>query len=342
MAMTRPDDIEAFRREAARLDTEDVFRLDPDMKARVWTHHDAILHEAALAGSVADPRLSLGMRIATLFGATALSAAYALFIDARWADLGMSAQLALVVLPTILLAALTDIAARRDRSRYVAAIVATVAVIAFAVNLAVIGSLFNLPDSRHAFLAVGLFAMALAYGYRLSLVLVLGIVAIGGWLWSLASVPTGAWWTTAFEQLEPLAVIGLMAIVFARPLAGRAPFADEYRGLGAMALAGALLVLGQTARASGLPLQDGRVIEGIYQVIGAVTIVAMVVIGIRKRWPEMVRVGTGAALLFLFLRLVDWFWAWMPKWLFFLLVGTAAVAAVLVLRRIRQPHAEGE
>ncbi len=340
MTIDRRDAIAAFRAEVERLEVEEVLVLDPPTRARVAAHHDAILQQdpvtpvaRAIAGAAG--RLSVGMRIATLLGAIALSAAYALFIDSFWATLSLAAQLPLVVFPPLVLAGLTDVAVRREPSRYIASIIACVAVIAFTVNLAVLGSLFNLPDSRHAFLAVGLFAMALAYGYRLSLVLVLGIVGVGLWLWSLASVPSGAWWTTAFEHLEPLAVIGLLAIVFASRLSGPAPFADEYRGLGAIALAAALLILGQTARSSGLPDIEGRVIEGVYQVIGAIAFTLMVVVGVRRGWPELVRVGTGATLVFLFLRLADWFWDWLPKWLFFLLIGVTAVIVVLVLRRIR-------
>ncbi len=315
-----------------------MLALGSEDRERVTAHHAAIRARAVTNGApdaATVRRLSAGMRIATLLGAFALSAAYALFVDANWSALSPGAQLPLVVVPPILLAALTGFAANREPTRYVASVVATVAVIAFAVNLIVVGSLFNIPESRHAFLAIGVFAMALAYGYRLALVLVLGIVGLGIWCWSLASIPDGAWWTTAFEQLEPLAITGLFAIVFSRPLAGAAPFADEYRVMGSLALAVSLLILGQTANASYFNGGDGRVVEAVYQVAGAVTFASMITIGLRRDWPEMVRVGTGAGFVFLVLRLVDWFWDWIPKWLFFLVIGTVAIGVVLLLRRFR-------
>lgn len=338
MSHSRREAVDAFDEELARLEAEGMLVLGPVERERVTAHHAALRATWNDDGDPDTPtvrRLSAGMRIATLLGAFALSAAYALFIDANWAALSLGAQLPLVVAPPIVLAVLTGVAARRDPSRYVASVVATVAVIAFAVNLIVVGSLFNLPESRHAFLAVGLFAMALAYGYRLALVLVLGIVGVGLWCWSLASIPSGAWWSTAFEQLEPLALTGLVAIVLSRRLAGSAPFADEYRVMGALALAGALLILGQTANASYFHGAEGRVVEGVYQLVGAITFALMITIGLRRDWPELVRVGTGAAFIFLVMRLVDWFWDWIPKWLFFLVIGAVAIGVVLLLRRYR-------
>ena len=333
----RRADVRAFEAELDRLEGEGVLSLEPALRERIRLHH-ASLGAAGPTSGTADrgavARLSTGMRIATLLGAIALSAAYALLIDSIWATLPMSVQLPLVIVPPILLAWLTAVAKHREPSGYIASIAATVAIIAFAVNLVVLGSLFNLPDTRHAFLAIGAFAMVLAYGHRLSLALVLGIAGVGLWLWSLASVPTGAWWTSAFENLEPLALVGVLSMLLARRLGMRHAFDDEYRGLGAMACAAALLILGQTANASALPLDD-HLVEGLYQVAGATAFVAMVVTGIRRDWPELVRVGTGAGLIFLFLRLVDWFWDWLPKWLFFLIVGAAAVVVVLMLRRIR-------
>lgn len=338
MARSRRDAIDAFGEELARLEAEGVLVLGRVERERVAAHHASLrpAHDESEAPDTPTVRrLSAGMRIATLLGAFALSAAYALFIDANWAAMSLTAQLPLVVAPPIVLAMLTGVAAQREPSRYVASVVAAVAVIAFAVNVIVVGSLFNLPESRHAFLAVGLFAMALAYGYRLALVLVLGIVGVGLWCWSLASIPSGAWWSTAFEQLEPLALTGLVAIVLSRRLAGSAPFADEYRVMGSLALAGALLILGQTSNASYFDGTDGRVVEAVYQMVGAVAFAAMITIGLRRDWPEMVRVGTGAAFVFLVLRLVDWFWDWIPKWLFFLVIGAVAMGVVLLLRRLR-------
>jgi hypothetical protein len=44
--------------------------------------------------------------------------------------------------------------------------------------------------------------------------------------------------------------------------------------------------------------------------------------------------------LFLFLRLVDWFWTLVPQWLFFLLVGGFALGVLFLLRRLRRVRRE--
>jgi len=340
---TRREEIGGFHNELARLEAAGVISLDSTTRERIRDHHESVLRSPASetrdAGSDAA-RLSAGMRIATVLGAVALSAAYALLIDSVWTDLSLMLQLALVSIPPVVLAWGTGYAARREPSLYIASIIATVAIIAFAVDLIVIGSIFDLSPSRHAFLAVGAVAMALAYGYRLEFALAFGIAGIGIWLWSLTSIGGDFRWTASFEHLEPLALIGGLAMLVASRLPGPASFANEYRGMGAMAVAGALLILGQTARASLLPLDSAGLVEGIYQIVGAIGFCAMIVIGLKRNWPELTRTGVGALLIFLFLRLVDWFWAWLPKWLFFLVVGLAAIGAIIMLRRARTARME--
>ena len=43
----------------------------------------------------------------------------------------------------------------------------------------------------------------------------------------------------------------------------------------------------------------------------------------------------GILLVFLFVRLHSWWWSWMPKYLFFLVLGIIAFGLLLVFRRIR-------
>ena len=48
--------------------------------------------------------------------------------------------------------------------------------------------------------------------------------------------------------------------------------------------------------------------------------------------------NTGAAFftIFLFTRLYHWLWDWMPKYLFFALIGALGIALVLVFQRVRK------
>ncbi|MGB8299525.1 MAG: DUF2157 domain-containing protein, partial [Azonexus sp.] len=77
-AQARVDDIHTFRNELARLADEGMLRLDAAQQATVDKHHDHLLAEFATLFDVdRDSRakqLSLGMRVASFFGALALAA----------------------------------------------------------------------------------------------------------------------------------------------------------------------------------------------------------------------------------------------------------------------------
>ncbi len=337
----RAQQILAFREELTALEAEGIIAHDDAALAPIYAHHDALLATISAREEVdltrGEARLSTGMRIATVLGAAALSAAWGFFVAAAWDDLGRGARLALVIIPPILLTLGTAYAARRETSGYVANIVGTVAAIALGVNLVALGVLYDLPDSRRLFLAVGAYAMLLAYGYGLAMPLLIGIAGLGGWMWSLAAIPQGRWWDGVFGQLEFLALLGLGAMLM--PLMtrkGPASFTIVWRAVGAAGVVFALLFLGLTADASFFDGANDDVVEGIYQLLGGVAFTVMVWQGLVRDRTELVRAGTiGLALLLMF-RMVDWFWDWIPKWLFFLVVGGIAFGALLLLRRLRR------
>jgi len=330
----------AFREELARLEAAGVLTLDPASRERLNARHDAELAALAAQGDVdlthAAARLSTGMRIATLLGTAALSAAYALFVNSRWGTLSTALQLLLVIVPTLVLVILTHVAAQKERSGYIASLLATVAAIAFLTNLSVLGWLYNLPDSRMAFLVVGLFALLLAYGYGLVLPLIVGIVSMGIWGWTLGAIPLGLWWRQGFAVIETLLVTGVVVMMVPALVRGPAKFAPWWRGFGAGLLVLGLLLVGQFGNLSGFTSVDLRTLEHAYQLVGALALPALMVQGIRRDQRIVTLVGTVGAVFFLYLRLVDWFWKLVPQWLFFLMVGALALAVLFVLRRLRR------
>ncbi len=334
----------SFREELARLQAEGVLSLDAATLERLRARHDAELARLSARGDVdltaGAARLSTGMRVATLLGTIALSAAYAFFVSAHWGQLALPMQLALVTVPTFVLLALTHVTARNEPSGYVASLLATVAVIAFFTNLTTLGALFNLPDSRMALLIVGGFAMLLAYGYGLTLPLLPGIAGIGGWLWTLGAIPLGLWWRDGFTLVEPMLLTG--AVLLAVPAFIRAPkrFTPWWRGIGATVLVLGLLTVAESGQMSAITSLDAHTIELGYKVVGAVVLGGLVTWGIRRDERIVMQIGTAGAVLFLFMRLVDWFWDLVPKWLFFLLVGAFALGVLLLLRYLRRTRLE--
>jgi uncharacterized membrane protein len=337
-AQSRASAIIGFREELARLTAEGV-AVDPTAIAAIRAHHDALLADFARQADVdltaTAAQLSLGMRIATVLGAAALSAAYGFFVASVWGDLTIAPQLLLVTFPPIILAFLTDYASRREASGYIASIMATVAMIAFWVDLIAVGSLFNLPDSRSLLFAIGAFAFALAYLYRLGIPLLVGILTIGGWLWSLAAIPRGLWWRDGIDSMEPMLVLGVACMVMPRLLPRPAGFIPIWRVTGVLAVSIALLTLGQNVLTSAFHGVNPNILEGIYQLACAIVFPWLVVIGVRREWREITLIGTSSLSLFLLLRLHDWFWDYLPKWLFFLLVGFLALLVLLLLRQLR-------
>jgi hypothetical protein len=332
--------IQAFREELARLEAAGVLTLDPVSRERLNAHHEEELAALAARGDVdltqAAARLSTGMRIATLLGTAALSAAYALFVNSRWGTLSTALQLLLVIVPTLGLVLLTHVAARKERSGYIASLLATVAAIAFLTNLSVLGRLYNLPDSRMAFLVVGLCALLLVYGYALILPLVVGIVSLGLWGWTLGAIPLGLWWRQGFAVIETLLLTGLVLTMVPALVRGPAKFAPWWRGIGASLLVLGLLLVGESGNFSGFTSVSVRTIAHLYQVVGAVVLTTMITWGIRRDQRVVTLVGTVGAVFFLYLRLVDWFWKLVPQWIFFLMVGALALAVLFVLRRLRR------
>ena len=76
-------------------------------------------------------------------------------------------------------------------------------------------------------------------------------------------------------------------------------------------------------------------IENGYQLLGFAGSALTVWLGIRRHWPGVVNLGSTFFVLYLYTKLFDWFWDWMPKYLFFLLLGLVAVLLLVVMRRFR-------
>ena len=107
-----------------------------------------------------------------------------------------------------------------------------------------------------------------------------------------------------------------------------------------LALFGPMLVLANWAEGSYLRL-DADLIENAYQLLGFVASALLVWLGSRRDWPEVALFGQLAFILFLGIKMVDWWWELLPKYLFFLILGLAAILALLILGRLRRGYKGG-
>lgn len=313
--------------------------LETELRATITRVHDAALAGLArdfdVDASTGQKQLSWGMRIAALLGALALCAAVVLFFYRFWGLITTSGQVALLVAAPVTALGLTEFAARRERTLYFASLAAVVAFAAFVLALVVLGAIFNLPASPHAFLAWGALGFALAAAYELRLLLAAGLICLWIWLAAAAVSLAGADWTAFDRRPELFLLCGAGTLA-----AGTAGVLDR-RDLGAMlrfaglvALCWALIYLDNVGGDSVLPLRTSAV-ETLYQIVSFAIGAGVVALGIRSWWPEVTNTGAAFLVILIYMKAYDWFWDWMPKYLFFLLLGLIAVGCLAILRWLR-------
>lgn len=338
-AQRRVDRIQAFRAELAELERQGVLLLDEAQQARLRLFHEQSVASFAarfeIDASQAQKRLSVGMRVASLLGAVALSAAVFFFFFRFWGGLSTGVQLGLLVAGPLLALVATELAARKERTLYVAGLLGLLAFACFVLDLSVVGAIFNLAPAPGAFLAWAAFAGLLAYTYALPPLLLAAVGCATVFLAAQVSSAMGFPWDALLEHpenfLAPAAA--LLAAAFA-PSRGWPRFPPVYRACGLGLLLLSLFVVSNWGFTSYLPWPRARV-ETLYQLAGFAAAGFATVAGIRRGWREVELLGTAFLLFFLLARLFDWLWDWLPRWLFFLLLGALAVGALLALRRVR-------
>jgi hypothetical protein len=226
--------------------------------------------------------------------------------------------------------------ARREKTLYYTLLIGLVAFASFIMNMTILGSIFNITPSQNAFLAWGVFALALAYPYRLRLLLAAGVICLVIYAAAALTAWSGASWIACVERPEFFLLTALVTVLV--PVIARhrklSDFAGVYRLVGILFLFAALFVLMHESQLSMLPFGK-KTILSIYQIMAFVASGAGIWLGIRHRLPETVNLGSASFAIFLFDRLIYWWWDWMPRYLFFFILGLIAVGLLAIFRKIR-------
>lgn len=336
-AQQRADDIHAWRREQARLSAEGRATGEPD---GVRAHHDALLVQLAMRPDVDTSararQLSLGLRIASFLGALALAASVFFLFRQFWPALPEYAQVAVLLAAALGSLGLTAWLRGRDASGYFTKLAALVAFACFVLNIALLGTSFNVTPSDKALLPWAAFALLLAYTCELKLLLVAAQVCIAAWIAARVGTWSGMYWLDVGER--PELFLPTAAALFCVPFVidhRRHPGFDATWRLGALiGFFLPVLVLANWGRASLLPL-DVDLIEGGYQMAGFLAGGLLAWLGARRGWPEVMNTAVVFFVIFLYTKLFDWWWDAMPKYIFFLLLGLVALLVIFVLRRLR-------
>jgi len=339
-AQQRADQIEAFRAELGIVEQEQILALELGQRAAVARYHDQLLHRLAAAFDIdvtsKEKQLSLGMRITSSLGALGLAASVFFFYFQYWGGLATKTQV--IILVTMPFGGLlcTLGAVWLERSGYFAKLFGLVSLVCFVLNLAMLGRIFNLAPTSQALLLWAGFAFLLAYAADARLLLAMGILSCAAYLSAQAATWNGCYWISFGERPEHFfPAAGLFFLVSCIPHPRYPGFAALYRVFALLLFFLPVLVLSNWGEISYLDLPRDR-IEALYQTIGFAISGIAIVLGIVLAWPEVVNTGNVFFTLFLYTKFYDWWWDWMPKYQFFLIIGLTAIGMLLLLKGLRR------
>ena len=344
-AQESADRIRQLRQALSTPELHQVLALTPDQQNRFDEWSRARLTELAqqfdVDTSASQKRISWGMRIASTLGGIAICAAVVLFFARYWGYLDTSIQIAILVVVPLLALAAAEFAAERERTLYFTGLLALLAFASFVMNLAVVGSIFNIVSTERALLAWGAFALLLAYRYGLRLQLAVGLLLWMGYGAGMVTARLGYRWFDFGERPELVALLALL--VFCSPFAIRHPrqrdFPSVYRLVGAIVFFLCVLSLADWGIPSYMSF-DRKNIERLYEFVGLLTSAGAIWLGISREWNNVVNTSATAFVIFLFTRLYHWWWDWMPKYLFFAVIGALGIALVVAFKRVRREMPE--
>ncbi len=345
-AQKRVDRIASFRVELAELELEGGLALTPQQRSQLDAHLAGLLASFRLRFGVdateSARRVSWGMRVAFLLGGAALMAALILFWHRIWGILPVVAQVLILAAAPLGLLAGAEAAFARQVDRYYVSLLALAAGVTFMMELGTLGLVLNLADTAQALLVWGMFAVLVAYAYGLRLLLGAGLVLLCAYTAALLLSAQGYYWAGIMQTAQLLLPGALLLYGIPWLTRGRGPhdFDFVFRMCGAGTGLCALLVLSTSGDLCCGSLNPSLV-EGFYQVVGLLLGAGVVFHGLRLGRGGLVNLGAVAFIVFLFIRLHSWWWNWMPKYVFFLVIGLIALGLLLVFRRIRTRLSEG-
>lgn len=339
-AQRRADQIAGFHAELSELAEAGVLSLTPEQEAAVAVHHQAVRERLGRAHDVdfseGARRLSLGMQIVSFLGAAALSASVFFLFYQYWGYFGTASQVAiLIAAPVAALVAAFNIR-QKEATGYFAKLAALVGFACFTLNIAMLGQIFNITPSHNAFLLWAVFAFLLAYTLNVRLLVAAGILCMFAFVGAEMGAWSGMYWLDMGRRPENflLPAVLLFAVPFLISHRRFHGFEAIYHVLSMTGFFLAVLILSNWGHISYLDW-DTDWIEGFYQIVGFAVSALAVLAGMRWGRTPVMMTGNVFFALFLYTKFFDWWWNWMPKYLFFFLIGLTAILALLIFKRLR-------
>ncbi len=283
-----------------------------------------------------EKQFSFGMRIASFLGALALAVSVFFLFYQYWGILSTSMQISILMSAPVAGLVATLIVSTREKSGYFTKLLALVCFACFVLNVVVLGQIYNVTPSDKAFIAWAALAFLLAYSCDVRLLLVAGILCVGGFISARVGVWSGLYWIHFGLRPENFFVPALLFffLPFYLPHNRYTGFHPMYRVFGLLGFFIPVLILAYAGQLSYL-LLDESVIEGFYTILGFAASAGLIALGIRMGLVDVVYTANAVFVFFLYTKVYEWWWDWMPKYMFFLLVGLIAVLILLVFKRLR-------
>lgn len=339
-AQKRADDIHAFADELQRLERDGVLHLEATQRDVVNTHHQALLSAFGTAFDIdrntKSRQLSIGMRIASFLGALALAASVFFLFYQFWGWFSATTQVTTLITVTLATFLITLWIKQKDQSGYFAKLAALVTFACFVLNIVMLGQIFNITPSDKALLPWAAFALLLAYALDLRLLLVAGLLCVIAFVAARVGTWSGMYWLDFGERPENFLPVATALFFVPQFIDHRrfAGFASTYRIVSLLAFFLPILVLSNWGSSSYL-LFSPKTVESAYQVLGFVGTAIAIWFGVSRQLNDVVNTGLTLFVIFLYTKMFDWWWELMPKYLFFLLLGSTAVLLLFVFRRLR-------
>lgn len=338
-AQQRVNQIRAFEAELLHVEDESIIALSEEQKDDLKTYHNVLIKKLTTMHDVdstkSDRQLSLGMKIASFLAALGLAFSIFLMFFQFWGDLAQNSQIIILILTPLALLAITAKLSQIENTSYYAKIAALLSFTTFILNLAMLGQIFNITPSPNAFLVWSTFALLLAYATNTRLLLGMSIIFFSFFMSAQFATWGGGYWLGFGDKPENFLPVALILFLISfLPHKRFWGFGVIYRVFAMLLFFLPVLLLSNWGKASYFSI-DRDTIEGIYQVIGFVFSGLAIYIGIKKELSEVVTSGNIFFTIFLYTKFYDWFWAIMPKYVFFLIIGMSAVGILMLLKRYR-------
>jgi len=339
-AQLRVEQIHAFKSEQLALQNAGVFKTNNEDSQTIDNYHQKLLSQLAntfdIDISTHSKQLTLGMKFASFFGALAMALSIFFLFYQFWGLMDTPLQVTSLISAPIILFILTMYLARDDKNSYFSKISALVTFASFVLNLSMLGQIFNISASPNAFIVWAAFGFVLAYACNARLLVFFAIVCLSSFIAMKTGTYSGMYWISFGERPENFFIPALIVFFIPQLFSHKqfSGFSNLYRVMAMLLTFIPILILANWGVISYLSL-DRNLIEGGYQTLGFGLSAAAIWLGIKHKFNEVVNTGNVFFVLFLYTKLFDWWWEWMPKYIFFFLIGLVAILALVVFKRLR-------